>query len=127
MTYDDWKTRAPDDVPSVPDVSTLNPAQLIVYDCIQRINDEVVASLQDIDFVNDKDWREALDIAGRYIRWSILSIVEQGSWADAGITELSQLDDLQIVLRKNGDSVHISIHMPKVMQILREQDDPGTN
>ena len=91
MSYDDWKTRTPPEYEYEPEHTSsepmLNPAQRFVQARVRHINDEVVQSLQDINFLDPKDWAEAFDIAQRFIKYSIMAEVSRGEWAEAGITK----------------------------------------
>lgn len=106
----------------------MNPSQELVQRSLKAICDEVAAELNDLDFKEARHWDEAFDIAKRYIKYKVLQCVANGEWVDAGIPANTwYLKDLNVIVERKGEGVHMGVQMPTVMQILREQDDPNVN
>lgn len=114
------------------DPKLMNPAQHLVCGQIRALMDEVEGAIRTFPdalptLVMDSMIAKCVSLMDHTIRM----MVHDGMWAEAGITDVRELYDLEVSIKvtpsANGRMIAFGVEMPHVMAILRSQDDPNAN
>lgn len=94
---------------------------------IEEATREAKEALGPVNFADDRDWLEALDLVQKLIAARIRVQVQRGQWSDAGVLDVRMLEDMTVRASHDRNGIGIQVRCPAIFAFLAGREITSYN